>query len=70
MSRSSRSPRPPLRPWQEKALVRFESGTEPDFLAVATPGAGKTTFALEAAQRALAAGRVRRVVVVTPTQHL
>lgn len=70
MSRSSRSPRPPLRPWQEKALVRFESGTEPDFLAVATPGAGKTIFALEAAQRALAAGRVRRVVVVTPTQHL
>lgn len=61
---------PTLRPWQEKALVRFEASTSPDFLAVATPGAGKTTFALAAAVRALAAGRARRVVVVTPTEHL
>lgn len=70
MSRGGRAPRPPLRPWQEKALVRFEASAAPDFLAVATPGAGKTSFALEAAQRALAAGRAKRVVVVTPTQHL
>jgi superfamily II DNA or RNA helicase len=37
---------------------------------VATPGAGKTTFALTAAQRALVARRARRLVVVVPTQHL
>jgi superfamily II DNA or RNA helicase len=41
----------------------------PDFLAVATPGAGKTTFALVAA-RLLLAQRPRRVIVVTPTAHL
>lgn len=70
MNRRARSAVPPLRAWQEKALVRFEESAGPDFLAVATPGAGKTTFALEAARRALAAGRARRLVVVTPTQHL
>jgi superfamily II DNA or RNA helicase len=37
---------------------------------VATPGAGKTTFALTAVRRALVARRARRFVVVVPTQHL
>jgi superfamily II DNA or RNA helicase len=37
---------------------------------VATPGAGKTTFALAAVRRAMVARRVRRFVVVVPTQHL
>jgi superfamily II DNA or RNA helicase len=37
---------------------------------VATPGAGKTTFALTAIRRALLARRARRFVVVVPTQHL
>ena len=37
---------------------------------MATPGAGKTNFALTAARRALIARSVRRVVVVVPTQHL
>jgi superfamily II DNA or RNA helicase len=37
---------------------------------VATPGAGKTTFALAAASRALIGRRVGRLVVVVPTQHL
>jgi superfamily II DNA or RNA helicase len=41
-----------------------------DFLAVATPGAGKTTFALAAMRKALVARKVRRVFVVVPTQHL
>jgi superfamily II DNA or RNA helicase len=59
-----------LRPWQREALDRFEASTTPSFLAVATPGAGKTTFALTAARRALIARSVRRVVVVVPTQHL
>jgi superfamily II DNA or RNA helicase len=59
-----------LRRWQKDALDRFEAHPATDFLAVATPGAGKTTFALTAALRDLAGHPHRRVVVVAPTQHL
>ena len=59
-----------LRPWQVRALERFRAHPDPDFLAMATPGAGKTTFALAAALSDLADHPNRRVVVVTPTQHL
>lgn len=65
MSRSVR-----LRPWQKEALERFAASASSDFLAVATPGAGKTTFALTAAVQHLAEHPRRRVVVVAPTQHL
>jgi superfamily II DNA or RNA helicase len=41
-----------------------------DFLAVATPGAGKTTFALEIAAALLASRHVQAVTVVAPTEHL
>ena len=41
-----------------------------DFLAVATPGAGKTTFALIAAVQDLVEHPGRRLIVVAPTQHL
>jgi superfamily II DNA or RNA helicase len=41
-----------------------------DFLAVATPGAGKTSFALTAAVQNLAEHPGRRLIVVAPTQHL
>ena len=58
-----------LRPWQKAALDRFVEADRPDFLAVATPGAGKTTFALTAARHELAA-RGCRLVVVAPTAHL
>ena len=58
-----------LRPWQHAALARFSASTAPDFLAVATPGAGKTTFALTARRTALAE-HPARVVVVAPTAHL
>lgn len=64
MSRSVR-----LRPWQHAALARFAASPHPDFLAVATPGAGKTTFALTALRTALAQ-RPARVVIVAPTAHL
>lgn len=37
---------------------------------MATPGAGKTTFALAAIRRALVAREMHRCVVVVPTQHL
>ncbi|MDA3039863.1 MAG: DEAD/DEAH box helicase [Actinomycetota bacterium] len=58
-----------LRPWQRAALDHYEAGREPDFLAVATPGAGKTTFALTAARMTLpkVSGQL---VIVAPTRHL
>ncbi|HEX2849383.1 MAG TPA: DEAD/DEAH box helicase family protein [Acidimicrobiales bacterium] len=59
-----------LRPWQKAALDLLDRRAGADFLAVATPGAGKTTFALTAVRRALADTPTRRVVVVVPTQHL
>jgi superfamily II DNA or RNA helicase len=59
-----------LRPWQSEALDAFSLSERPDFLAVATPGAGKTTFALTAAVQDLGEHPGRRVVVVAPTQHL
>ena len=60
-----------LRPWQRQAFDKFTAiaDGEANFLAVATPGAGKTTFALACARWALAQQR-RRVVVVAPTSHL
>ncbi|MGH3545469.1 MAG: DEAD/DEAH box helicase [Mycobacteriales bacterium] len=61
---------PPLRSWQRKALVQYLAARPRDFLAVATPGAGKTTFALRIAVELLAEGSVAAVTVVTPTDHL
>ncbi len=58
-----------LRRWQKAALDQFVAAPKPDFLAVATPGAGKTTFALTAARHQLAE-RPGRLVVVAPTAHL
>jgi superfamily II DNA or RNA helicase len=58
-----------FRPWQHAALERFVSHHQRDFLAVATPGAGKTTFALVALRMVLAE-QPARVVVVTPSAHL
>jgi superfamily II DNA or RNA helicase len=58
-----------LRPWQKRALDLLAASSDPDFLTVATPGAGKTTFALTAA-RAELSERPGRLVVVAPTAHL
>ena len=59
-----------LRGWQRRALVRYLTAAPRDFLAVATPGAGKTTFALRIAGELLAEGIVDRITVVVPTEHL
>ena len=59
-----------LRAWQQEALDLYLSSAPRDFLAVATPGAGKTTFALRVASELLHARVVRRVIVVAPTEHL
>jgi superfamily II DNA or RNA helicase len=53
-----------------EALEKLSVTDAPDFLAVATPGAGKTTFALTAALQHLAIEPTCRVVVVAPTSHL
>jgi superfamily II DNA or RNA helicase len=59
-----------LRAWQSAALDLYFRDQPKDFLAVATPGAGKTTFALTVAAELLARRVVDRVTVVAPTEHL
>jgi superfamily II DNA or RNA helicase len=61
---------PPLRAWQRKAMVEYLRRRTDDFMAVATPGAGKTTFALRIAAELLVDGTVEAVTVVAPTEHL
>jgi superfamily II DNA or RNA helicase len=61
---------PALRAWQRKALFTYLRRRSEDFTAVATPGAGKTTFALRIAAELLADGTVEAVTVVAPTEHL
>jgi superfamily II DNA or RNA helicase len=59
-----------LRGWQRKALVRYLTAKPRDYLAVATPGAGKTTFALRIAAELLNDRTVDAITVVVPTEHL
>ena len=60
-----------LRRWQQEAARAWEDAGRPqDFLAEATPGAGKTTFALYLAHAALAERHVETLTVVCPTTHL
>lgn len=59
-----------MRAWQADALSHYLRSTPRDFLAVATPGAGKTTYALRLATELFGRGVISRVTVVTPTEHL
>jgi superfamily II DNA or RNA helicase len=61
---------PSLRAWQAEAIGRYFEASPRDYLAVATPGAGKTTFALTIAAELLARRVVDRITVVAPTEHL
>ena len=61
---------PPLRAWQRRALATYLRTRPRDFLAVATPGAGKTAFALRVARELLDDRTVAAVTVVAPTEHL
>ena len=64
---AGRGARPVLRPRR----ARTAPGSGPrDFLAAATPGAGKTTFALRLASELLRRRVIDRIVVVAPTEHL
>ena len=60
----------PLRTWQRRALTRYLATRPQDFLAVATPGSGKTVFALRVAGELLADRPAAAVTIVTPTEHL
>ena len=51
-------------------MVKYLTAAPRDFLAVATPGAGKTTFALRIAGELLGDGTVERITIVVPTEHL
>ncbi|MBN3930289.1 DEAD/DEAH box helicase [Streptomyces verrucosisporus] len=59
-----------LRAWQQAAMDSYLEKQPRDFLAVATPGAGKTTFALTLASWLLHHHVVQQVTVVAPTEHL
>ncbi len=60
----------PLRGWQRRALVKYLAAQPRDFLAVATPGSGKTTFALRVAAELLSHRAIEQITVVVPTEHL
>ncbi len=60
-----------IRPWQAQALDSFIKHDHKDFLCVATPGAGKTTFSLVATRHVLAhSENISRVIIVVPSAHL
>ncbi|NED69094.1 DEAD/DEAH box helicase family protein, partial [Streptomyces sp. SID10244] len=61
---------PALRAWQRRALTKYLTRRPQDFLAVATPGAGKTTFGLRVARELLDDRTVDQIAVVAPTEHL
>ena len=58
------------REWQLEAWEQFLSDRKKDWLLCATPGAGKTKWALWLARHLLDHGTVKRVVIVTPTQTI
>ena len=61
---------PGLRSWQREAYLEYFRLPRRDFLLVATPGAGKTAFALTVAAELLARREIAALTVVTPTEHL
>jgi superfamily II DNA or RNA helicase len=61
---------PVLRGWQQTAYAEYFRVAKRDFLLVATPGAGKTTYALTIARELLTRREILAVTIVTPTEHL
>jgi len=59
-----------LRSWQKDAYREYFRIPRRDFLLVATPGAGKTAYALTVAAQLLARREIASITVVTPTEHL
>lgn len=61
---------PRLRGWQREAWAAYFGRPRRDFLLAATPGAGKTLWALTIAAELLAKREIMALAVVTPTEHL
>jgi superfamily II DNA or RNA helicase len=61
---------PSLRGWQKAAYAEYFNAAKRDFLVVATPGAGKTAYALTVAKELLTRREIMAVTIVTPTEHL
>lgn len=59
-----------LRTWQQTAFDKWLASSAKDYLVVGAPGSGKTRLALRIAHFLLETGHVKRIVVVTPTDHL
>jgi superfamily II DNA or RNA helicase len=59
-----------LRNWQLEAYREYFRPVRRDFLLVATPGSGKTAWALTVAAELLARREIAAITVVTPTEHL
>jgi superfamily II DNA or RNA helicase len=59
-----------LRAWQKQAYEEYFRLPRRDFLLVATPGAGKTAYAMTVAAELLARREVATITVVAPTEHL
>jgi superfamily II DNA or RNA helicase len=59
-----------LRDWQRRAYDAYFTAAKRDFLLVATPGAGKTTYALTVARELLNLREIASVTIVAPTEHL
>lgn len=70
LHKGSRTIMTDLRPWQQQALNTYLAVSKRDFLAVACPGAGKTTWALTVAKTLMDRGEVGRVIVVVPSDAL
>lgn len=59
-----------LRRWQVEATQTYFDENKRDFLAVASPGAGKTTWALTLAKSLMDEGAIGRIIVVTYSDAL
>lgn len=60
-----------MRAWQSEAIRKYIDSNYPkDYTVTATPGAGKTNFALNLAKLLLAKKMIDRIIIVVPTDHL
>ncbi|MFT4148271.1 MAG: DEAD/DEAH box helicase [Micrococcaceae bacterium] len=59
-----------LRAWQAEALADYFAKNPKDYMLVATPGAGKTAFALRLAKELVDRGEINRIMIVVPTEPL
>lgn len=59
-----------LRDWQQRAIERYYALNKRNFIAVATPASGKTTFCLKVIHSVLSDGIAKRVAIVAPTDYL